>query len=113
MFLVASVLQFTVFDKLGFPFEATVVITILLIWLYTFKGGIKTIVYTDVMQTVFMLSAVLITIFIISDHMNWSLSEMIDYNPESKHSKIFFFDDSNSPNYFCKHFFGGAFITIS
>jgi solute:Na+ symporter, SSS family len=112
MFLVASVLQFTVFDQMGLPFEATVIITILLIWMYTFRGGIKTIVYTDVLQTVFMLASVIVTIFIISDHLSWDFGTMVNKISESSFSKMFFFDDSNSPNYFWKHFIGGAFIAI-
>lgn len=113
MFLTAGVLQFTVFDKLGFPFWATVIVTILLIWLYTFKGGIKTIVYTDVLQTVFMLSAVILTIMIIKDQMNWDFSTMVSTIRDSDYSKMFFFDDSNSSDYFWKHFLGGTFIAIS
>lgn len=113
MFLTAGVLQFTVFDKLGFPFWATVIVTILLIWLYTFKGGIKTIVYTDVLQTIFMLSAVILTIMIIKDQMNWDFSTMVSAIGESDYSKMFFFDDSKSSDYFWKHFLGGAFIAIS
>ena len=112
MFLVANVLQFTVFDKMGFPFWATVIVTILLIWLYTFQGGIKTIVYTDVLQTVFMLASVIITIFIIKDQLGWDFGTMVSEIRASDYSKIFFFDDSNSPNYFWKHFIGGAFIAI-
>lgn len=113
MFLVAGVMQFTVFDKLGFPFWATVVVTILLIWLYTFRGGIKTIVYTDVLQTIFMLSAVILTILIIKDQMSWDFSTMVSTIRESDYSKMFFFDDSKSSDYFWKHFLGGTFIAIS
>lgn len=112
MFLVANVLQFTVFDKMGFPFWGTVIVTILLIWLYTFQGGIKTIVYTDVLQTVFMLASVIITIFIIKDHLGWDFGALVSNISASEYSQIFFFDDSNSPNYFWKHFVGGAFIAI-
>src|SRR3989344_9025846 len=67
LFLVANVLQLLVFDSWNVPFYVTVAITILLIWLYTFKGGIKTIVWTDTLQTLFMLLSVGITIYVISD----------------------------------------------
>jgi len=112
MFLVANVLQFIIFDSMGIPFWVTVVITLMLIWLYTYRGGIKTIVYTDVIQTVFMLASVLITIYIIGDHLDWNFSQMVSGISESKYSKIFFFEDSNSSDYFWKHFIGGAFIAI-
>jgi Na+/proline symporter len=62
LFLVAKVLQLLIFDSLGIPFSITVIITVALIWLYTFKGGIKTIIYTDALQTFFMLVAVIVTI---------------------------------------------------
>src|SRR6056297_3763954 len=70
LFLVANVLQIAVFNQLQIPFEITVIITIVLIWLYTFKGGIKTIIWTDSLQTLFMLSAVGVTIVLISKHLN-------------------------------------------
>lgn len=113
MFLVANVLQFTVFDKMGIPFWITVVATILFIWLYTFKGGIKTIVWTDTLQTLFMLLAVVFTILLIGKQLNWEISEVFVQIKESKYSQIFFFTESNSPNYFWKHFLGGAFIAVS
>ena len=69
LFLVANVLQIILFDAYGVPFWVTVSITILLIWLYTFKGGIKTIVWTDTLQTLFMLIAVGVCIYTISSEM--------------------------------------------
>lgn len=113
MFLVASVMQFAIFDKMGLPFWFTVVATILLIWLYTYKGGIKTIVWTDTLQTLFMLVAVVLTIFIIGSHMNLNATEVIALVKNSSYSKIFFFDEWQSPNYFWKHFLGGMFIAIA
>jgi len=112
LFLVASVLQFTVFDELKIPFSVTVILTISLIWLYTFKGGIKTIVWTDTLQTFFMLTAVVVTIYMIRNQLDWSFEEMVVQIRSSNYSKIFFFDDIQSPNYFWKHFLGGAFIAI-
>ena len=71
LFLVASVLQYFIFDAWNVPFEITVIFSILLIWIYTFKGGIKTIVWTDTLQTLFMLFAVFATIYIILNKLNW------------------------------------------
>jgi SSS family transporter len=113
MFLVASVMQFTIFDELGLPFWLTVIITILLIWLYTYKGGIKTIVWTDTLQTFFMLVSVGLTIYIIGKQLSLSPTGIVDAVKESNYSKIFFFTKWASPDYFWKHFLGGAFIAIS
>ena len=110
LFLVANVLQIILFDAYGIPFWITVSITILLIWLYTFKGGIKTIVWTDTLQTLFMLIAVGVCIYTISDEME--ISHIFSYVADSELSKTFFFDDVNAGNYFWKRFLAGAFVAI-
>lgn len=112
LFLVATVLQFTVFDAWNVPFAVTVIITLALIWLYTYKGGIKTIIWTDVLQTVFMLSAVILTVIYISRSMDLNFSSMVETVRENELSKIFFFKDFNDERHFFKNFFGGMFITI-
>jgi Na+/proline symporter len=109
---VANVLQIAVFNSLGIPFWITVVITILLIWLYTFKGGIKTIIWTDSLQTLFMLLAVGITIVIISRQLNLDVKGLIQTITESEHSKLFYFNDFRDVNFFFKQFFAGAFIAV-
>ena len=112
LFLVANVLQLIVFDALGVPFYVTVSITILLIWLYTFKSGINTIVWTDTLQTLFMLLALGITIVFISDELGISSGGFFNYIAESDMSKIFFFEDWKSKDFFFKQFISGAFIAI-
>jgi len=112
LFLVANVLQLTVFNALHIPFWITVVITILLIWLYTNKGGIKTIIWTDTLQTFFMLTAVIITIVIIAKQLNLDFQGLIQTIIDSKHSKVFYFDEIRNPNYFFKQFLAGAFIAV-
>ena len=111
LFLVAGVLQLTIFDAWGVPFELTVVLTIILIWVYTFRGGIKTIVFTDALQTLFMLSAVVISIFIIISQLDISIGEAVHQIKESNYSQVFFWDWADSKNFF-KQFFSGAFIAI-
>ena len=113
LLLVANVLQSILFDGWGIPFEITVVISVLLIWIYTSRGGIKTIVWTDTLQTTFMLASVILTVWFISDALNLAEGETI-YSTvkDSNYSKIFFFDDLMGSNHFLKHFFGGMFITI-
>ena len=110
LFLVANVLQLLLFDEFGIPFWITVTITILLIWLYTFKGGIKTIVWTDTLQTLFMLIAVGVCIYTISSEME--ISNLFTYVADSELSKTFFFDDFKSGDYFWKRFLAGAFVAI-
>lgn len=112
LFLVANVLQLVVFDAMGVPYYVTVTITILLIWLYTFKSGIKTIIWTDTLQTFFMLMALGITIYFISEDLGFSLSNLFGYLAESEHSQIFFFEDWKSKDHFVKQFLSGAFIAI-
>ncbi|MGA9325226.1 MAG: sodium:solute symporter [Salegentibacter sp.] len=112
LFLVANVLQLIVFDAMGVPFYVTVSITILLIWLYTFRSGINTIVWTDTLQTLFMLLALGITIVFISEDMGISAGNMVDYVSHSELSKMFFFEDWKSRDFFFKQFISGAFIAI-
>ncbi|MFS4482835.1 sodium:solute symporter [Hyunsoonleella sp. 2307UL5-6] len=113
LFLVALAMQYIVFERIGFPFWATVVISILLIWLYTNRGGIKTIIWTDTIQTLAMLTAVIVAIFLINEKLNWSFTEALSSDVFSQKSKIFFFDDPNAATYFWKYFIGGIFITIA
>ncbi len=113
LMLVAEVLQYLLFTKWGIPFEITVVVCIALIWLYTNRGGIKTIVWTDTLQTAFMLASVIITIYFLKDSIGLVQQEgLVQSVYQSSYSQIFFFEDINSSNHFLKHFFGGIFITI-
>ncbi len=113
LLLVANVLQLILFDAWGIPYFVTVVIAVLLIWIYTNKGGIKTIIWTDTLQTAFMLGSVFFTVYILSDLLNLSSTGgLVATVKESPYSKVFFFEDVNSSNHFLKHFLGGVFITI-
>lgn len=112
LFLVAGVFQKILFDAWNVPFFVTVLITILLIWLYTYKGGIKTIVWTDTLQTLFMLVAVGLTVFVISDELGFSLGSLGEVIHNSDYGKIFFFDDPSHPKWFWKQFFTGAAISV-
>ncbi len=111
LYLVAIVLQFAVFDAYGVPFWVTVMVTILLIWIYTFRSGIKTIVWTDTLQTFFMLGAVIITVIFIKQQMlpDTGLIEYVDRSPMSK---IFHWENWRGEHHFWKQFLSGMFITI-
>ncbi|MEL7020445.1 MAG: sodium:solute symporter, partial [Bacteroidota bacterium] len=113
LYLVAIVLQAFVMDALGVPFFVTVLIAILLIWVYTFQGGIKTIVWTDTLQTVCMLTAVVLTIVGIGNALNEDLSGLIFKIQQSEYSQMFFFEGGwSDPNNFFKQFISGALIAI-
>lgn len=112
LFLVALVLQQFVFNALGVSFEWTVVISILLIWVYTYRGGIKTIVWTDTLQTSFMIAAVVLAIGLILKELNWSMGEMLSSESFNAYNQILVLDHWQEKSYFWKSFIGGAFITI-
>jgi SSS family transporter len=113
LFLAATVLQLFLFDAWNVPFFVTVATTILLIWIYTFKGGVKTIVWTDSFQTIFLISAVCIAVWQIASQLGMSFGEMVSTIKSSEYSKMFYFDDPNSTQFFWKQFLGGAFITLT
>src|SRR5690554_5948750 len=112
LYLVAIVLQSLIFDDMNIPFWLTVTITILLIWLYTFKSGIKTIVWTDTLQTLFMLAAVGVTVYHVSTDLGIAGSEFFSFIANHEMAQIFFFDDWRSSEFFPKQFISGAFIAI-
>ncbi len=112
VFLVASVLQLILFDSLGIPFWTSVLITVGLIWLYTFRGGIKTVVWTDTLQTFFMLAAVVVSIVLIGKELELSsISDYFKTVSDDPRSKIFNWNWKDGTNFF-KQFISGAFITI-
>ncbi|ADY28582.1 Na+/solute symporter [Cellulophaga lytica DSM 7489] len=112
LFLAAIVLQIAFFDSFGIPFWVTVLVTISLIWLYTFRGGIKTIVWTDTIQTTFLLLAVTISIIVILSQLNLSFDDAIKLVTTSPKSKLFEWDWLSDRNFF-KTFTAGIFITIA
>lgn len=113
LYLVAMILDVFVTGPLGISFFWTVLVTIILIWVYTFRGGIKTIVVTDTFQTISMLTAVVLTIIGINKVMGINLSEMVELINQEGYSKIFYFENGwSDPNNFFKQFISGALIAI-
>lgn len=111
LYLVAGVLQISFFDALGIPFWVTVLATITLIWLYTYKAGIKTVVWTDTLQTFFILLSVVVTVVVILQQLDMSFGEMIQAIDQHPHSKIFDWNWRSGTNFF-KQFIAGIGITI-
>jgi SSS family transporter len=113
LFLATSVLQIFVFDSFGIPFEISVLVTVLLIWVYTFKGGIKTIVWTDTFQTFFLVSSVIICVVIIMQDLGISIKDLPGTIASSGYAEMFHFEDYKSKLFFPKMFFGGMFLAIT
>lgn len=111
LYLVAGVLQLAFFDAYGIPFYVTVVVSIALIWVYTFRGGIKTIVWTDTLQTLFLVSAVIMTIIAISKSLGWSFNEMVSQIDKNPLSDTFTWEWRSGNNFF-KQFLAGMCITL-
>lgn len=114
LYLVVIVLQKYVFDAFGIPFWATVLLSLLLIFAYTYKSGLKTIIITDTLQTFFMIASVLFTIYFICSSLDLGFAESFETVKNSSYSKIFFFDNFTGSRYhFVKQILGGIFVTIA
>ena len=113
LFLVCLTLQLLVFEPFGLPFILNVAITVALVWLYTFRGGVKSLIWTDSLKTFCLVVSVVLCICYIASDLNLSLTSMISTIADSDMSRIFFFDDINSKQYFFKQFFAGAFTMVA
>jgi solute:Na+ symporter, SSS family len=111
LFLMAHVLQLLLFNRLGWPFELTVLITLLLIWLYTYRGGIQTIIITDILQTTFLLLAVVLSVWSISQQMDLSVGALFQEMEENNLTKIFYWDWDHPQN-FLKLLLAGTLLTV-
>ena len=111
MYLVAEVLQLALFDALGVPFGVTVMISIFLIWVYTYRGGVKTIIWTDSLQTIFLLTAVVLTIYYLFSYFGWTVDEAFQKINQHPFSRIFDWEWKSGKNFF-KQFIAGIFVTV-
>jgi Na+/proline symporter len=112
LYLVVLILQTYVFNAWHIPFGVTVVISILLVWLYTFRGGVKTIVWTDTLQCICFIAMLVIIVWKVKDAMGVDMGGMVRALTDSPHFRIFEFSDWHSTQHFAKQFFSGIFITI-
>src|SRR3970040_810515 len=114
LYLVVIVLQRYVFDFYGIPFAATVLISLALIFAYTYRGGLKNTLITDTLQTFFLVTSVFLTIFFICRSLNLNIFEAFEEVKNSNYSKTFFFEDFVSSKFhFVKQILGGMFVTIA
>ena len=111
-YVVCIILQQFVFDPVGIPFLVNVLLMVALIWLYTRRGGIGTLVFTDTFQTVCLFTALIMIIFTVISDLHFTVGEAIEAIAASPMSRIFVFDDWMSPHHFWKQFLSGAFIAI-
>lgn len=113
LYLAALALQVFIFDALGIHFALNVLFCLILIWTYTWRAGVKTLIWTDSLQSVFLVASVVLSIIYIAHSLGLSLFELPTYINNSPYSQWFFFDDPNAKRYFWKQFLGGAFIAIT
>ncbi len=113
LFLVTSVLQYFILDAWHIPFAFTVILSVLFIWLYTYRGGINTIVWTDTLQTFFMLAAVIFAVVILMQHLPYNFSEFLSSDDFKNYNKTFFYEDVNDRKHWIKSLLGGMFIAIA
>jgi Na+/proline symporter len=113
LYLVVIVLQRYVFDFFNVPFAVTVLISLGLIFAYTYRGGLKTIIITDTLQTFFLVSSVFLTIIFICQSLDLSAIEAFEAVKNSNYSKIFFYEDYLKGNFVFKQILGGIFVTIA
>ncbi|TDL99714.1 MAG: sodium:solute symporter [Flavobacteriaceae bacterium] len=114
LYLVAKTLQLMAFDSMGIPFWITATVSILLIWVYTFQSGIKTIVWTDSLQTIFLLTSLFLTLWLVSKEIGIGcLGDMENFLKANPMSKVFFFEDFADKKYFWKNFLSGIFLSIA
>jgi Na+/proline symporter len=112
MFLVCLTLQMLLFGPLGLPFSLNVLLNVAVIFAYTFRGGVRAVIWTDILKTVCMVTAVVLCIVFIARNLGFSLPALTDAIRQSEMSRVFFFDDIDHPQYFWKQFLGGLFAVL-
>lgn len=113
IYVVCAVMQLLVFDPHGLPFALNVAITMCFVWLYTNRGGVRSLIWTDTLKTVCLVSSLVLCIVFIARSLGMSGTEVVDSVETSRYSRIFFFDDPSSPRYFWKMFFSGLFVVVA
>ena len=113
IYAVCAVMQLLVFEPYGVPFAVNAAVTMMLVWLYTDRGGVRSLVWTDTLKTLCLVSSLVLSIVFIAKGAGLSFGEMMREVSESGYSRIFFFDDPASPRYFWKMFWGGVFVLVA
>ena len=113
LFLVCLTLQLLIFEPFHLPFLLNVILTVFIVWLYTFRGGVKSLIWTDVLKTFCLVVSVVLCIYYIASNLHLNFSGLVTTISDSDFSKTFFFDDVNDKRYFFKQFLAGVFTVIA
>ena len=113
IYLVCLTLQILIFEPLGIPFILNAAVTMLVVWLYTYRGGVKTVIWTDLFKTLCLVLSVVLCIYFIAQGMGYNLAGVCQSVFSDDMSRIFFFDDINDRRFFPKQFFAGVFTIIA
>ena len=113
LFLVCFTLQLLAFGPLGIPFWVNVALSVGCVWFYTHKGGVKSVIWADLIKTTCLIVSVALCIWFIADDLQLSFSGVVSHISQSDMSRMFFFDDVNNKQFFFKQFFAGIFTTIA
>lgn len=113
IYSVCAVMQLLVFDPCGLPFALNVAVTMIAVWLYTDRGGVRSLIWTDTLKTLCLVSSLVLCIVFIARGLDMSFGDMMRTVGRSGYSRIFFFDDPSSPRYFWKMFWAGVFILVA
>lgn len=113
LFVVCLMMQLLIFTPLGLPFALNAIVTMIVVWLYTFRGGVKSLIWTDSLKTFCLLLSLFLCIWYIAKDLNFSAVDVFQNITGSEWSRIFFFDNPNEKQYFWKQFLAGAFTMIA
>lgn len=113
LFLICVVLQLLLFEPYDIPFWINAAITVALVLLYTFQGGVKSLIWTDSLKTACLVLSIVLSIYFVVDRLDMSLSDLVSTVRENSNSRIFYFDDINDRRYFFKQFLAGLFSVIA
>ncbi len=113
VFVVCAVMQQLVFDAWGVPLWGNAAFTMLLVWLYTRRGGVKSLIWTDALKTTCLVGSLVLTLFFVVRALGFTGAEAAEYVVRSPLSRVFFFDDPSSGRYFWKMFFAGIFVLVA
>ncbi|MGN0202579.1 MAG: sodium:solute symporter [Candidatus Cryptobacteroides sp.] len=113
LYLVCVTLQLMVFEPLGLPFIANVIVCMGIVLVYTYRGGMKSVIWTDALKTVCMIVSIVLAMVFIAGNLGMDFKGMTCAIRDSQYSRIFFFDDVNHPEYFWKQFLAGVFTVIA
>lgn len=113
LYVICAALQPMLFEPLGVPFAVNCLLTVLLVWGYTFRGGVQSLIWTDMLKTVTLVASIALAVWAVADGLDLTASEAVAVVRESDMSQLFFFDDARDGRYFFKQFFAAIFLVVA